>query len=280
MKSCIVLVNKERGISSNTVVNRVKHMLGAEKAGHLGTLDVLATGLLPVTINKATKLFDYFLNKDKVYKTIFTFGKTTDTLDLEGEVTKTDNKIITKDMILSVLPSFIGKLNQMPPQYSAKKINGKKAYQLARSGKEAVLKPKQIEVYDFKLLREVEPSSFEFEIHCSSGTYIRALCRDLAESLSTYGVMSNLQRTRCGIFDIKNSFTIEQIKEGNFSAVNIDEIFDFDKIELSETNFKKLTNGEKVYYSKSGEYRTYFNCEYIGNTKVDDGVMRFTLRLI
>ena len=183
-------------------------------------------------------------------------------------------------MLEEVLPSFVGKYKQLPPLYSAKKVNGKKAYEIARKGGEVDLKPKEIEIFEIKCLKELERNTFELYIHCSSGTYIRSLCRDIAEKLSTVGVMSNLQRTRCGIFDIKNSFTIEQIKEGNFSAVNIDEIFDFDKIELSETNFKKLTNGEKVYYSKSGEYRTYFNGEYIGNTKVDDGVMKFTLRLV
>lgn len=280
MKSCIILVNKESGISSNSVVNKLKYIVGAEKAGHLGTLDVLATGLLPVTINKATKLFDYFLNKDKAYKAIFTFGKTTDTLDLEGEIVGTDDKVVSKDMIERVLPHFIGKFEQMPPVYSAKKVNGKKAYDLARKGESVELKPKLIEIYDLKLIKQVEKNSFEFEIHCSSGTYIRSLCRDMADKLSTCGVMSNLQRTKCGIFDIKNSFTIDEIKNNKFDVVDIENVFDYQKIHLTQDEYMKLTNGQKISLSKEGEFRAYLNNEYVGNIKVDNNLAKFTFRLI
>jgi tRNA pseudouridine55 synthase len=278
VQSGIILLNKEKGISSNKAVNQVKKALGADKAGHLGTLDVLATGLLPVTINKATKLFDYFLSKDKVYKTIFTFGQTTDTLDLEGEITHKDDKVITKDMLLQVLPSFIGKQSQMPPAYSAKKINGQKAYDLARKGNMVELKPKEIEIFDLQFLREVEKNTFELLVHCSSGTYIRALCRDIADKLSTCGVMSFLQRTRCGIFDIKNSFTFEDIKNGKFEIVSPEQIFDFDKIDLNENDFAKLANGQKVYYDKDGSYKAYFKGEYLGNLSVKDNAMKFEIR--
>ena len=280
MKSCIILVNKESGVSSNSVVNKVKHLVGANKAGHLGTLDVLATGLLPITINKATKLFDYFLNKDKVYKSIFTFGKTTDTLDLEGEIVKTDDKIISKDMILRVLPHFIGKFEQMPPNYSAKKINGKKAYDLARKGEAIKLNPKPIEIFDLKLIRQVEVNSFEFEIHCSSGTYIRSLCRDIANELSTYGVMSNLQRTRCGIFDINNSFTIDDIKNNKFNVIDVENVFDYEKVKISKDDYEKLFNGQKIYFSKNGDFRVYSDNEYVGNIKVDNNQAKFTFRLV
>lgn len=280
MKSCIILLNKKSGLSSNSAVNKVKHILGAEKAGHLGTLDVLATGLLPITINRATKLFDYFLTKDKVYKTIFTFGKTTDTLDLEGKITNTDDKIITKEMIEGVLPKFLGKMQQIPPQYSAKKINGKKAYDIARSGQEANLKPKEIEIYDLKLLRNVEVNSFELEVHCSSGTYIRALCRDIAESLSTYGVMSNLQRTKCGVFDIKDASTIDEIKNGEYKTMELDSIFDYDEIELDKKDFERLVNGVQIDYQTNGNFRAYYQDEYIGNVEVKENKMKFSFRLV
>lgn len=279
MDSFIVLVNKERNISSNKVVNIVKNLLKAKKAGHLGTLDVLGEGLLPVTIGKATKLFDYYLTKDKVYKTIFKFGETTDTLDLEGQIRKTDDKIITLDMVNSAVKNFIGKYKQMPPQYSSKKLNGRKAYELARKGEEVLLKPKEVEIYDFKCLRQLETNKFEFEVHCSSGTYIRSLCRDLAEVLSTSGVMYAIQRTKCGGFDIKNSFTLEQIKNNEFEKVEIESLFDYPKIELTTTQFEKLRNGKCDFLGENGFYKVYFEGNYLGNVKIENNEMKFVLRL-
>ena len=206
MQECaILLLNKERGMSSNKAVNKVKFLLGASKAGHLGTLDVLGEGLLPVTLNKATKLFDYFLEKDKEYVTIFKFGQTSPTLDLEGELTEEDKTLdLSEEEVKKVLPKFIGRQNQLPPIYSAKKVNGQKAYSLAREGKDVDLKPKEIEIYDIRLLKKVDKNTFEFKVACSSGTFIRSLCRDIAKELSTCGVMQRIIRTRCGIFDLKD----------------------------------------------------------------------------
>lgn len=265
MYSTIILVNKPRGISSNTVVNIVKRVVGAKKAGHLGTLDVAGEGLLPVTIEKATKLFDYYLNKDKVYKTVFKFGETTDTLDLEGKVIARDNKIITKEALLNVIPSLIGRYPQMPPQFSAKKIGGVKAYDLARQGKEAKLKPKEIEVYNIKLLKQLSINEFELEIHCSSGTYIRSICRDLAIKLSTYGVMYSILRTKCGEFDIKDSFTLEDIKQGKFSTISLETLFNLPKIQVSEIEKDKLLNGIYIKLDcKESEINCFYKDNYLG----------------
>ncbi len=280
MDSYIILLNKERGISSNSAVNRVKYAVGANKAGHLGTLDVLATGLLPITINKATKLFDYYLNKDKVYRAVFRFGETTDTLDLEGEITEKVEKVITLEMVEAVLPQFTGKINQMPPVYSAKKVNGKKAYQLARSGKDVQLKPKEIEIYSLKCLGEIDQNTFEFEIHCSSGTYIRSLCRDIATALSTIGVMSSLQRTKCGVFNVNDAFLLNDIKSGNYKKISLENIFDFDKISIDEVTYQKLVNGVNPNYFKNGMFRCYFNDNYIGNVSVVNNKMKFAFRLV
>ena len=276
----IVLVNKDRGKSSNSVVNKVKHILQADKAGHLGTLDVLGEGLLPVTLGKATKLFDYYLTKDKIYRTIFKFGETTATLDLEGEVTNRDDKVVSPEDILKVLPKFVGKQLQMPPLYSAKKINGKKAYELAREGSnDVVLKPKEIEIYSINLIKQLEKNTFLFEIHCSSGTYIRSVCRDLATALSTYGVMQYIQRTRCGDIDLKDAYTINEIENGKFKIIELDSLFDYDKLTLDERQASKLLNGVKIRYSKDGVYRAY--CEqFLGLVTVKDGLMSFKLRLI
>lgn len=278
----IILINKERGISSNSVVNKVKHLLGADKAGHLGTLDVLGEGLLPVTLGKGTKLFDYFLNKDKVYKTVFKFGYTTTTLDLEGEVTNKNDKAVTLDELNQVLCNFIGKQNQMPPIYSAKKINGKKAYQLARNGVDEInLKPKEIEVYSIDIIKHLDFNTFEFNIHCSSGTYIRSLCRDIANSLTTYGVMLSIQRTKCGNFSIDNAYTLDDIKNGKFQIISLDSIFDYSSVNLSQSQSERLLNGVLIsFIAKDGLYKAYLNDEFLGITEVKDNFMKFKLRLI
>lgn len=278
--SAIILVNKPRGISSNSVVNIVKRTIGADKAGHLGTLDVAGEGLLPVTINKATKLFDYFLNKDKQYLSVFKFGLTTDTLDLEGKVTAQDNKIITFDMVQGVLNKFIGKFYQMPPIYSAKKIKGQKAYDLARRGDLPELKPKEIEIYNIKIEKEVEKNTFEFLIHCSSGTYIRSLCRDIATSLSTYGVMQSILRTKCGAFNLDNAFTLDDIKAGKLSLISPDTLFDYSRVDLSEVEHGLMLNGVEIKTDKTqGKYRLYFNDTFLGISEVKAGRMKFWLRL-
>lgn len=280
MANGIILVNKPRGISSNTVVNIVKRVIGAKKAGHLGTLDVAGEGLLPITINKATKLFDYFLNKDKEYISVFKFGETTDTLDLEGQITASDDKIISQSLVKSVLYKFIGKQNQMPPAYSAKKINGQKAYDLARRGEEPLLRPKEIEIYDLSLLRQLEQNTFEFKVHCSSGTYIRSLCRDIATSLSTYGVMLSILRTKCGIFELKDAQSLEEIKQGKFNLLPPDLLFDYPSLHLDEKQAALLQNGVQMKTQlPSGQYKAYFNQEFLGNVKVENNIMQFSLRL-
>ena len=278
----IILVNKERGISSNKVVNKVKYLLKVDKAGHLGTLDVLGEGLLPVTLGKGTKLFDYFLNKDKVYKTVYKFGLTTTTLDLEGEVTNQNDVEVNLEDINSILPQFIGKHAQLPPVYSAKKIRGKKAYQLARAGVEEIeLKPKTIEIYSINLLRQIEHNTFEFELHCSSGTYVRSVCRDMAEKLSTYGVMLSIQRTRCGDFDIKNSYTLEDIERGNYKIIPLDSIFDCPSINLKSEESEKLLNGVNIHFFKDGIFKAYDdNLKFLGVVQVSNNKMSFNLRLI
>lgn len=277
----IVLLNKNRGISSNGVVNKVKHLIGADKAGHLGTLDVLGEGLLPITLGKGTKLFDFYLNKDKVYRTIYKFGETTDTLDLEGELTQKNNVVVTSQMIESVIPNFIGKQQQMPPKYSAKKIKGKNAYALARAGVEFELKPKEIEIYSIKLIKQIEFNTFEFEVHCSSGTYIRSLCRDIAQSLSTYGVMSFIQRTKCGDFDINNSYKLEDIKNGNYEIIKLDSLFNYPEVEFSDDDGTKLLNGCFVAIEMNNcKVKGYYKNEFIGICDINNGKAKIELRLI
>lgn len=277
----IILINKERGYSSNKVVNKVKYFLKADKAGHLGTLDVLGEGLLPVTLGKGTKLFDYFLNKDKVYLTTFKFGETTATLDLEGEVTCKNDVIVSRSELEKVVSRFIGKQNQMPPVYSAKKINGRKAYDLAREGEKVDLKAKEIEIYSINILDEVDVNTFVLEVHCSSGTYIRSLCRDIAHELSTYGVMQNIQRTKCGYFDIKDSFTISDVEKGNYIITKLETVFEYESIYIDDQSAYKLLNGLTIQANKiDGKYKVFNDDCFLGIGEIKENRLRLSLRLI
>ena len=238
----IILLNKERGISSNKVVNKVKYLLKANKAGHLGTLDVLGEGLLPVTLGKATKIFDFFLNKDKIYKTIFRFGETTDTLDLEGKVTQRNDKIVTIDDINKILFKFIGKQDQIPPLYSAKKINGRTAYSLAREGVDVKLKPKEIEVYSINCIKQIE----------------------------------------CGDFSLDDAYTIKDIEKGNYSIIMPDEVFkNYKSIFLNNNEEQRLLNGLNIKFNgQDGIYRGYAGEAFLGLLEIKDNLLKIKLRLI
>ncbi len=286
----IVLINKARGVSSNSVVGKVKKITGADKAGHFGTLDVLGEGLLPIALGKGTKLFDFFLNKDKVYETVYKFGETTATLDLEGEITQRNDVVVTLEDLESVCKSIVGKMAQMPPQYSAKKVNGKRAYELAREGKTVELKPKEIEIYSIKVLKEISQNTFQLEIWCSSGTFIRSICRDIAAKLNTYGVMQSILRTKCGIFELKNAKTIEELEKGNIDIISLDKIFDYPKFKYNEEDTKKLLNGMTINHKTQNKY-VELNCEetilcygnddlFLGLGKIVDNKLKLDIRLI
>lgn len=279
-KSGIVLVNKPVGMSSNKAVNIVKFSLGAKKCGHLGTLDLEGQGLLPVTVNSATKLFDFFLNKDKTYETIFIFGFETDTLDTSGQILKQKECDIKEEDIRRACKSFIGKYMQMPPQYSAKKVGGQSAYKSARKGEYVELHPKEVEIYAFDLLEKLEKNTFKFSVSCSSGTYIRSLCRDLAEKLDTYGSMQCIIRTRCGGFLLKDAFSIEQIESGDFEMLSAESVFDYPCIKLSTAECEKLYNGQKIdFKEKNGLFKLYSGEDFLGIGQVESGLLAFKLRL-
>ena len=279
-KSGIILINKPKGISSNAVVNIVKKTLGAKKCGHLGTLDLEGEGLLPVTVNHATKLFDYFLTKDKTYEANFQFGVETDTLDTSGKVIKEAGVNFSADDLESAVQFFTKKYPQLPPQYSAKKVGGKVAYLEARKGEKVDLKPKEVEIYSFKVLKKISKDIYRFEISCSSGTYIRSLARDLAYYLGTYGSMQCILRTRCGGFYLKDASTLEELKAGKFNLIEMDSVFDYEKIYLTDEEFFKLNNGQKLKSTLSdGKFRLYHNSQFLGVGEVSESVLKFKLRL-
>ena len=280
MESGIILVNKPKGISSNKVVNIVKHKLKAKKCGHLGTLDLEGEGLLPVTMNKGTKLFDFFLQKDKTYEANFVFGLETDTLDTSGKVMKVKEVNFTYSELENAVKNMIGKYDQMPPLYSAKKVNGKVGYKEARNGGTLDLSPKEVEIYDFKILRQIEKNVYCFEITCSSGTYIRSIARDLAYHLGTYGSMQCILRTRCGIFSLNDAYTLDEIEKGDFKIIPCDSVFNLPKITLNEKENFKILNGQVLDYGKKdGEYKLYFDKKFLGLGEVKSGKLKMKLNL-
>lgn len=280
-ESGIVILNKPTGMSSNTAVNKVKKILNAEKAGHLGTLDPLGSGVLPITINKATKLFDYFLTKDKTYRAVFSFGYETDTLDSEGEVINKCEHIPSKKQLEETLNCFIGEYDQMPPRYSSKCINGVKAYKLARENKDFEIKPKRIKITDLKLLEEIKPGQFLFEISCSAGTYIRSLCRDIAYKNNTYGTMSSIIRTRCGDFSIKDSVSLEDIENNEFDFITSNDVIDLQSYILDSSHYQNLINGVKIKLDSTlmGDFKLYCNNEFFGIACVEEGYLKIKTNL-
>lgn len=280
----IMNVYKPCGISSNFVLTILKKNLNIKKMGHLGTLDPLASGVLPVMINKGTKLFDFYLNKNKIYRAIFTFGKETDTLDSEGKVVKNSSNIPSREEIEDKLKNFVGKLSQMPPNFSAKKINGKNAYELARKGEKVELKPKMVEVYSFKLINQINKESFLFEIKCSSGTYIRSLARDLGLALNSCAFMSALIRIKSGEFDILNSTYVKSLTKENVGdkIIKLENLLEnLNKLDLDVKFYKQITNGVlvKTNYSNQKNIVVYCDNKLIGLGSVCDGFLKIDTNL-
>jgi len=241
-------VNKPSGITSSTVVSKIKKALKVKKVGHMGTLDPMACGVLPIAVGKATRMFDYFLDKKKTYSAIFEFGYETDTLDKEGKKLFEGGKIPLLKDIKETLPSFLGEIDQIPPQYSAKSVGGVRAYKLARQGKTAELTAKRITIYDMKVDKNDE-KSYNFEIACSSGTYIRSICRDIAHKLGTFATMIYLQRTQSGRFDIQKAIKIEDINLESVDniLVSVEEVFNkIPEFQVDKEEFSKLSNGLKI----------------------------------
>ena len=280
LESGIILINKPKGISSNKVVNIVKATLHAKKCGHLGTLDLEGEGLLPITVNSATKLFDYFLKKDKTYEANFVFGYETDTLDTSGKIVKTKEVNFTESELKEAVKGMIGKYEQMPPMYSAKKVGGKVAYVEARKGQEVNLSPKEVEITSFKILGKVGENTYRFEISCSSGTYIRSIARDLAYHLGTYGSMQCILRTRCGGFYLKDAVTLEELKDGKFKLISADCVFNYEKLDLNDDEFFRIENGQTLRKEVlDGKYKLYNSSTFLGIGECFNNNLKLTLRL-
>ena len=249
-RSGFVNIIKPTGMTSSDVVCKVKKILGTKKVGHFGTLDPAASGVLPLGVGKATKFFDYFLSKDKEYIAQVQFGVLTDTLDSCGKILEMKDKVVSADEIEHILTNFIGKIKQIPPKYSAVKINGEKAYDLARQGVEFEIKARDIEIFSIELLKEISKNRFLFKVHCSAGTYIRTLFNDIANLMGTVATTPVIIRTQSGKFDTKTAITLEEL-ERTQKILRIEDIFsDIKHYEVEEVVAKKLINGVKIEKSE------------------------------
>lgn len=278
----IVIVDKEQGYTSNDVVQIIKKQFG-EKVGHTGTLDPMATGVLPILVGKGTLLSKYLINHDKIYVTTLKLGIKTDTGDITGDIIKErkiDENILEKENVLKVLEEVKGEQEQIPPMYSAIKVNGKKLYEYARKGLTVDIQPRIINIYSTELLNiDIENKEIQFRVKCSKGTYIRTLCEKIAEMLKTVGTMSYLKREKVGEFEISQSIKINEIKD-NFNLNKLITIEDFFKdkkeIMLSPRSFVAFINGVKLMDdNEDGVYKIYNkDKEFVGIGIIKDGILK------
>ena len=215
----LINILKPPNATSFDIVSFIRKKLNIKKVGHSGTLDPMAVGVLPICIGKGTKLINYMQYDSKTYRCELTLGANTDTQDIWGEVIEEfDTAHITDDMIVDTFKSFVGKQTQIPPMYSALKVNGRKLYELAREGIEIERKPRDIQIYRLDIIN-IDKTRIIFDAEVSKGTYIRTLCYDIGKTLNTGGFMSFLSRTECGVFSLENTVTVEEIMESTIDEI-------------------------------------------------------------
>ena len=249
-KDGIILLNKVKGISSFKAINQIKWNLGATKIGHAGTLDPMAEGLMIVMVNSATKFSDSLMKKNKEYYVEMELGYETDTYDTEGKKTKIYDGVIEYNQkeIKEVIYSFVGLQKQIPPMYSALKVNGRKMYEIAREGIVIERKPREIEIYSIREIT-IKDKMISFYVEVSSGTYIRSLVRDIGEKLSFFATMTKLIRTKIDKFSLKDAYLFEEIEKKETKEellMDIQNIFDYERIVVSNDELLKLSNGMTV----------------------------------
>ncbi|MCM1322733.1 MAG: tRNA pseudouridine(55) synthase TruB [Acetobacter sp.] len=259
-----IILDKPQGISSNQALRKIQYLLCAKKAGHIGTLDPFATGVLPLAFGEATKLIPYLEGTEKTYEFTLKFGVATSTADTEGEISNTSSKIPTIEEIKNILPRFIGKISQIPPKYSAIHINGERAYELARKGTEFEIPARQINIKELSLINTcLEQKIANFRVTCSKGTYVRTLGADIATALGTCGHLTTLRRTQNGFFNLSDTILLDNLKnilyKGNsVSPLKPVETFlcDITVIALTKEDMLKLKSGQQI---DSKEYISFEN---------------------
>lgn len=276
----IIVINKSKGCTSHDIVKRAKRILN-EKVGHTGTLDPNATGVLPLLVGKGTQISKYIINHDKTYEAILQLGTKTDTADGEGNILETGEvyeESLQQINIDKVFKSLIGKQNQVPPMYSAIKVNGKKLYEYARRGEHVEIQPRTIEIYNIELIRtDLQNKTIEFRVYCSKGTYIRTLCENIAERLHTIGYMKELNRIKVGEFKIEDSIRIEELEKNiHNNFITIEEYFDKSKsIELDNKRLQLFLNGVQLTWKlEDGVYKIYSDSQFIGIGTIKNSLLK------
>ncbi|NLK20808.1 MAG: tRNA pseudouridine(55) synthase TruB [Epulopiscium sp.] len=256
----ILNIYKEKGYTSHDVVAVARKILNQKKIGHTGTLDPEAEGVLPICIGKATKAVEYITDQKKIYRAVVKLGTTTTTEDHTGDIITKKPVIFNEEDIRQAVDTFVGEHEQIPPMYSAIKVNGKKLYELARQGKTIERKPRKITIYNIDIHAFMPPDQIQIDVKCSKGTYIRTLCADIGEKLGFGAHMNGLIRTEVGIFNIQNSIKLGDLKElvlkgkVDGAMVKVEKLFDtYPKIKIQSTGEKALKNGNKLHISYAME---------------------------
>ena len=274
----IVIIDKPQGWTSQDVTARLRRVFNTRRIGHGGTLDPMATGVLPVFVGRATRGVEFFEHAEKTYETLLRLGMTTDTEDVTGTVLKETEVNITLEKVEAVLERFRGEILQVPPMYSALKINGQKLCDLARKGREVERQPRPITIHQLTLL-EIGETTLRLRVRCSKGTYIRTLCKDIGEALGCGGCMAELRRVTAGEYTIDEAVPLLQLLEEQEPEKwlrNVDTMFrNYEAVTLTANQEKRCRNGNAFTVSLAeGTYRAYSkDGEFLMLAKVEDGVM-------
>ena len=282
----IIIINKPKNCTSHDIVRNAKKIFN-EKVGHTGTLDPNATGVLPLLVGKGTQIAKYIINHDKIYEAVLQLGEKRDTADVEGKILETEEVLeesLYPENVKKVLKSLIGKQEQVPPIYSAIKVNGKKLYEYARKGQKVEIPKREINIYNLELISiDKEKLIIEFKVFCSKGTYIRSLCEDIAKKIETIGYMLELERLRVGKFDISSSVTIDELEKNKDNKeflenniISLEKIFEKnEKLDIPNQKLKHFLNGVKISNNcKDGVYRIYSESKFIGIGIVKDKLLK------
>lgn len=280
MPNGILNINKPAGVSSAAVVGKIKRLTGIS-CGHFGTLDPMASGVLPIGVGNATRLFDYLLSKEKTYRATFLFGADSDTLDSTGAIVYGGNKP-TINEICGVIPSLIGEIMQEPPLYSAKSVKGVRAYDLARKGLSFTLEKKKVEIHSIRVINQIADGEFLFEISCGGGTYIRSIARDMGIALGTKAIMTSLIRTKSGFFSINDAKTLDELTKDNWQNFLIpsETVISYPQAEFFGIAAKRLSNGlTQPFDGENGLYRLWLDGEFYGIAQAINGTIKTKTKL-